>query len=91
MGAGKSHVINWMSEKGFFPLPDIVQVHPASRSPISPLRSPISPPPCFPDSTPSLPDITSTLLPRYHPVFALADIVQVYPLVYFDTPYADVC
>jgi hypothetical protein len=27
MGAGKSHVINWMSEKGFFPLPDIVQVY----------------------------------------------------------------
>ncbi|CAN0541055.1 unnamed protein product, partial [Ectocarpus sp. 12 AP-2014] len=28
MGAGKSHTINWMSEKGYFPLPDIVTVDP---------------------------------------------------------------
>eukprot|EP00752_Nemacystus_decipiens_P007227 g6468.t1 len=28
MGAGKSHTIQWMSEKGYFPLPDIVTVDP---------------------------------------------------------------
>lgn len=28
MGAGKSHTINWMSEMGYFPLPDIVTVDP---------------------------------------------------------------
>jgi len=28
MGAGKSHVINWMSAQGHFPLPNIVQVDP---------------------------------------------------------------
>jgi hypothetical protein len=26
MGAGKSHVVKWMSNKGYFPLPDIVKV-----------------------------------------------------------------
>lgn len=28
MGAGKSHVIQWMSNRGYFPLPDIVQIDP---------------------------------------------------------------
>jgi Zeta toxin len=28
MGAGKSHVIHWMSQRGSFPLPDIVQIDP---------------------------------------------------------------
>ena len=28
MGAGKSHTIRWMSEHGYFPLPDIVQIDP---------------------------------------------------------------
>ena len=28
MGAGKSHVIQWMSDRGYFPLPDIVQIDP---------------------------------------------------------------
>jgi hypothetical protein len=28
MGAGKSHVIQWMSANGCFPLPDIVQIDP---------------------------------------------------------------
>eukprot|EP01064_Diplonema_japonicum_P017272 TRINITY_DN2532_c0_g1_i13.p1 TRINITY_DN2532_c0_g1~~TRINITY_DN2532_c0_g1_i13.p1 ORF type:complete len:468 (+),score=87.98 TRINITY_DN2532_c0_g1_i13:108-1406(+) len=28
MGAGKSHVIRWMSDHGYFPLPDIVQIDP---------------------------------------------------------------
>eukprot|EP00611_Tribonema_gayanum_P022003 TRINITY_DN4342_c0_g1_i1.p1 TRINITY_DN4342_c0_g1~~TRINITY_DN4342_c0_g1_i1.p1 ORF type:complete len:489 (-),score=203.41 TRINITY_DN4342_c0_g1_i1:723-2189(-) len=28
MGAGKSHVINWISQRGYFPLPDIVQIDP---------------------------------------------------------------
>eukprot|EP01059_Diplonema_ambulator_P011222 TRINITY_DN2117_c0_g2_i1.p1 TRINITY_DN2117_c0_g2~~TRINITY_DN2117_c0_g2_i1.p1 ORF type:complete len:490 (+),score=98.76 TRINITY_DN2117_c0_g2_i1:679-2148(+) len=28
MGAGKSHVIRWMSDRGYFPLPDFVQIDP---------------------------------------------------------------
>jgi hypothetical protein len=28
MGAGKGHVINWMSRQGYFPLPDIVHIDP---------------------------------------------------------------
>jgi glutaredoxin/predicted ABC-type ATPase len=28
MGAGKSHVVNWMSSEGHFPLPNIVQIDP---------------------------------------------------------------
>eukprot|EP00928_Gymnodinium_smaydae_P011941 TRINITY_DN14368_c0_g1_i2.p1 TRINITY_DN14368_c0_g1~~TRINITY_DN14368_c0_g1_i2.p1 ORF type:complete len:524 (-),score=114.61 TRINITY_DN14368_c0_g1_i2:142-1713(-) len=28
MGAGKSHAVQWMSQHGYFPLPDIVQIDP---------------------------------------------------------------
>eukprot|EP00959_Pyramimonas_sp_CCMP1952_P272072 5688734-Pyramimonas_sp.AAC.1 len=28
MGAGKGHVVKWMSRNGHFPLPDLVQIDP---------------------------------------------------------------
>jgi len=44
MGAGKSHVINWMSDQGYFPLPDIVQA--LDNPQLNPRPQPPDPKPC---------------------------------------------